>query len=284
MDPSRKTNHQQASERASHSTQATSTRQASRPLRQTSFQSLPPSNPSRSPTPHPHHHHHHHHRCHPQQQQRSQQRSSSSTSGCDSRRNRNCGRYRNCRCGSAGRVCWRGRRELCGRAWDLVGVGRRRRRRSLVVVALRISRRRRKMGEHKCQANVCGGGWAGGVGLLQWGFSSTRVLMVESLVNKGRKSFLSGPSFAFLFVNCKEKNKRKKRKKKDLYAGTPVSSLLRVYKNFLFPGRSKRKRRKEKNNTRNPHRFADSSCSCLSLAESRRPHAPCDSKMKQRLA
>jgi hypothetical protein len=31
----------------------------------------------------------------------------------------------------------------------------------------------------------------------------------------------------------------------------------------------------------NPHRFADSSCSCLSLAESKRAtHAPCDSKIK----
>ena len=56
------------------------------------------------------------------------------------------------------------------------------------------------MGEHKCQTNVsvCGR-WVGGVGLLQWGFLSTRVLMVESSVNKERKSFSFWAIFCFSF-------------------------------------------------------------------------------------
>lgn len=150
MGPS-KTNHQQASEPFDSAT--SSTRQTTRvPSPLDSLQSVQPSNPSRSPTPHPHRH-----RYHPQQQQHSQQRSSSSTSDSDSRPSRNCGRYQNCRCGCAGLVCWRGRRELCGRAWGLVGGGRRRRkRRSFVVVALRISRGRRKMGERNVRLTCVG--------------------------------------------------------------------------------------------------------------------------------
>lgn len=55
---------------------------------------------------------------------------------------------------------------------------------------------------------------------------------------------LSGPSFACLFVNCREKKKRKNRK--DLYAGAPVSSLLRVYKSLFVPRKKQKEKGKEK--------------------------------------
>ena len=97
----------------------------------------------------------------------------------------------------------------------------------------------------------------------------------EFLVNRER-GCLSGPSFAFLLVNCREKKKRKK-KEENLYAGAPVSSLLRVYKSFCVSRKKQREKKEVEKKHESSIALADSSCSCLTLAESRRPHAPCDS-------
>ena len=58
--------------------------------------------------------------------------------------------------------------------------------------------------------------------------------------------FLSGPSFAFLLVNCKEKNKRKKRKKELVCRRSCFLSFACLQEFFCFPKEAKEKEEKKR--------------------------------------
>ena len=121
-------------------------------------------------------------------------------SGSDLLLSPNCAHYRNYRCGFAGRVCWRGTLELCGRAWGLVG-GERKRKRRRFVVALRISRRERRWVSTMSNWSSFFGRRGRWYEIAVMGHFEDESDDRETCLVNEEKGCLSGPSFAFLLAN-----------------------------------------------------------------------------------